>query len=125
MNTKLTNKVFKTFLLSAFLAFGVITTSNVTSADENNSILNSPDSLTSTVKSYEMEIEESLDINEKENTLNNGEHIRFSIANLFPIEDFTAQLSVEMDQDTDSVKVEATKGEKLNGEVLLPACIGE
>ncbi len=125
MNTKLTNKVFKTLLLSAFLAFGVITTSNVTSADENNSILNSPDSLTSTVKSYEMEIEESLEINEKENTLNNGEHIRFSIANLFPIEDFTAQLSVEMDQDTDSVKVEATKGEKLNGEVLLPASIGE
>lgn len=125
MNKISINKILNTFLLSVFLTFGVITTSNVASADENDLIVSSPDSLTSTVKSYDVEIDENIEINDKKNTSKTGEHIRFSIANLFPVEDFTAQLSIDMDQDSDSVKVEAIKGEKLNGEVLLPASIGE
>ncbi len=120
MKTLKLNNLIKTTLIGGLLSFLLINPINI-SADEND--LKESNSLSSTVKNFQIESKKN-NSEKDESALLTGEHIRFSLGNLFPKEDFTSTLSVTMSEKSTSIKVDGKKDQKLIGEVLLPASIG-
>ena len=118
------NNSIKSVLAVVIIAAGVSLSPLPASADGDDLNLNTSGTHSSTVKNIIVGQNEKSKIEEIGSVSKKGEHIRFSIANLFAIEDFSAQLAVKMANTSTSVKVEARKDEKLVGEVLLPASIG-
>ena len=118
------NNSIKSVLAVVIIAAGVSLSPLPASADGDDLNLNTSGTHSSTVKNIIVGQNEKSKIEEIGSVSKKGEHIRFSIANLFALEDFSAQLAVNMANTSTSVKVEARKDEKLGGEVLLPASIG-